>query len=310
MSVWRRRLLDWWILYLAPWLPSRLPWRWAYRCYRLFARCQCMYGEPARAATAIAPQYLPISDPVAFAHDVRSVWLLDAVDLALSRGRPPDHLPTHVTVEGDWPEQGPFVAVGFHHAAALWAFHDLRRHGRRAAMVLARLDAQQARSHPVRHRYARARIAELERIGGEPSILRPGVRDRVLAALARGTVVINLLDVPPRLAPRGQHPVPLLGQPASLPVGALELARAAGVPVVPYWIDLDLAGGRRRLVIGAAREVAAVDDVLAELAELLDRLIRTQPAAWHMWHEWPAWLQAAAPLHAPAGTDRAQPSVS
>ena len=300
VSAWRRNLLDWWTLYLAPWLPSWLPWRWAYPCYRWFARSACLHRERAVAAAGIAPLYVPVADRRAFMHDLRTVWLLDAADLALSRRGPVDRLPAHVTVEGSWPARGGFIAVGFHHAAALWAFHDLRRHGHATTMVLARLDEREFGADRVRYRYARDRIAELERVGGEACIHRPHARAKLLDALARGVAVISLIDVPPRLAPRGQQPVQLLGQPASLPVGALELACESGVPVVPFWVELDLHSGRRRLVIGAAHAPVAIDALRDALAALLDRLVRTQPAAWHMWQEWPAWLQAAAALHSAA----------
>lgn len=308
MSLARLRglLHDAWILYLAPWLPSRLPWAWAYACYRFLARFPGMYGEPAAAAARIAPDYVPVRDLEAFKRDVRTVWLLDAVDLQLSRRKPADWLPAHVTVEGRWPA-GAFVAVSFHYATGLWVFRDLRRHGRDVVLVAARFDPNDYRRHPLRYRYGAARFAEVERISGQANAFRPGIRAKLLDALARGVPVVSVMDMPPRMAPRGQRPVRFLDCPASLPDGSLTLAKEAGVPVVPYWVEVDLAAGTRKLVIGEALAPDPVDRVLAELARSLDRLIRIEPAAWLFWNEWPAWQRDAAGLHAPPPFSNAAP---
>lgn len=306
MSRWRASLHDFWLLYLAPWLPSWLPWGCAYRCYRAIARSPRMYPEPARAAMANAPACVPIDDVHAFARDVRTVWLLDAVDLALSRRHRRDWMPAHVTVRGRWPA-GAFVAAGFHYGTGLWAFHDLRRNGRDAVFVAARFDRADFARHPWRYRYGVARVAEIERIGGEAVAFRPGVRPRLLDALARGVPFVSLVDTPPRHAPRGQRPLHLLGRPASLPDGSVLLAREAGVPIVPFWVEIDLQSGLRTLVIGEPIAAEPVDAALVALASILDRLIRAQPAAWLFWNEWPAWQQDAAALHgahaAPDGAD-------
>ncbi|MEP7043345.1 MAG: hypothetical protein ABI843_09790 [Dokdonella sp.] len=299
LSALRKSIHDLWILYLAPWLPSWLPWPMAYACYRCLARLKNIYPEPAAAAAAIAPNYLPIADIEALQRDVRTVWLLDAVDLQLSRRRPVDWFPAHVEVQGTWPS-GAFVATSFHYGTGLWVFRDLRRHGRDVVLIAARFDRANFAQHPVRYRYGAARFAEVERISGRPNAYRPGVREKILNTLRSGVPVISVMDMPPRLAPRGQRPVRLLDRPASLPDGSLALAAEAGVPIVPYWVEMDLARGRRKLVIGEAVAPAPADVALAGLASSLDRLIRAEPAAWLFWSEWPTWLSDAASLHAPS----------
>ena len=301
MRAWRRHLHDLWILYLAPGLPAWLPWRLAWRCYRLFARSAGMYPEPARAAAAIAPDSLPIADVDAFVRDVRTVWLLDAVDLALSRWRRPDWMPAEIPVRGRWPE-GAFVAAGFHYGTGLWVFRDLRRNGRNAILVAARFERGDFVHHPVRYRYGAERFAEVERISGEPVAFRPGVRARLLDALGRGVPFVSVLDMPPRLAPRGQRPVRLLDRCASFPDGSVQLAREAGVPIVPFWVEIDLERGLRTLVIGDPIDPEPVDAALAALASILDRLIRAQPAAWLFWNEWPGWQRDAAGLRGADGS--------
>jgi hypothetical protein len=295
-SALRKSLHDLWILYLAPGLPSWLPWPWAYACYRGLARLKKMYPEPVAAAAAIAPRYLPIDDIEALQRDVRTVWLLDAVDLQLSRRRPVDWFPEHVEVQGTWPS-GAFVATSFHYSTGLWVFRDLRRHGRDVVLISARFDPANFEQHPIRYRYGAARFAEVERISGRPVAFRPGIHQKILDALRSGVPVISVMDMPPRMVPRGQRPVRLLDCPASLPDGSLALAAEAGVPIVPYWVEIDLARGRRKLVIGEPVAPAPADAVLAGLAASLDRLIRAEPAAWLFWNEWPTWLSDAAVLH-------------
>jgi len=292
----RSRLHDFWLLYAAPALPSRLPWRWAYVCYRFMARFGNFFPEPAAAAARVAPRFLPIDDVEALKRDVRTVWLLDAVDLRLSVRHPTDWLPWHVTVEGAWPEAGAFVAVSFHYSTGLWVFRDLRRHGRDVVLISARVDRSEYTGHPVRYHYGTSRMAEVERISGEPIAYRPRVRERLLDALARGTPVISVMDMPPRMTPRGQRAVPLLGTTASLPDGTVALARDAGVPLVPYWVEIDFARGTRKLVIGKPIAPGPIERVIAELARMLDMLIRADPAAWLFWNEWPAWIRDAAEL--------------
>ncbi|MBA8887716.1 hypothetical protein FHW12_001930 [Dokdonella fugitiva] len=300
----RRHLHDFWILYLAPWLPSWLPWPIAYRCYRFLARFAHVYPEPTSAAVAVAPDYLAIPDRAAFARDVRTVWLVDAADLQLSLRHRADWLPSHVEVRGEWP-QGAFVAVSFHYSTGLWVFRDLRRRGRDAVLVAARFERDDFGPHPVRYRYGSARFAEIERLSGQPNAYRPGIRERLMGALAKGVPVVSVMDMPPRLAPRGQRPVHLLGRPACLPDGSIELAREAGVPIVPYWVEFDLARGQRTLVIGEAMSPQPADAVLARLAGMLDGLIRSVPAAWLFWNEWPGWQRDAEGLHAAAFSNEA-----
>jgi len=296
----RGGLHDRWILHGAPWLVASLPEPLAWPICRGLSRLRHMYPEPVQGAVRIAPRYLPIDDMDAFRRDLRSGWLMDAADLVHSRRHPTDRLPADVDVEGRWPVRGGFLAASFHYGNGLSILRHLRATGHDSVFVSGRFDAADFATCPVRYRYGRARMAEVERIGGLPIAYRPGVRGQLLAALADGAAVVGLVDVPPRLAPRGQCPVHLLGQPASLPLGLFELAAEAGVPVVPCWVEPDFRSGRRRLVIGEALSPASPREVAAAMATLLDRLLRAQPAAWMFWNEWPGWLADAAALHGAA----------
>lgn len=296
MSDLRGRLADRWMLSIAPGWPSHLPWPLAYACYRAIARQRSLYADFASGA-ACAPDYLPIADADAFLRDVRTMHLLDVADLALSRRKSVDWWPHHVDVVGAWPVSGAFVAVTFHYGTGLWICRALRHAGHRGMFLSGRFERDAFEARPLLHRYGAARLAEVERITGSPIAYRPGARATLLDALAQGVSVIGLIDVPPRLAPRGQRPVELLGHPASLPDGLLQLAADAGVPIVPCWVELDVASGRRRVVIGEARAATPIDATLAAIAATLNRLIRAAPASWMFWREWSGWLRDAAAPH-------------
>lgn len=298
MTILRERLHDAWQLSLAPRLPSRLPWSAAYACYRALARVPRFFAEPVEAAAHVAAQQLPLTDMNAFRHDARTTWLLDTADLYLSQRQPVDWLPAWVEVQGAWPT-GAFVALTFHYGTGLWLCRSMRRAGHRNVFLSARFERVDFAQRPWRHAYGERRLAEVARIGGEPIAYRPGVHAQLLNALRRGSSVLGLVDIPPRLAPRGQQRVRLLGHTASLPDGLLRLAAQAKVPIVPCWVDIDFSSGRRTVVIGAAQSPEPFEATLAALAATLDRLIRAQPAAWLFWPEWNAWLADAGALGAP-----------
>jgi len=117
----------------------------------------------------------------------------------------------------------------------------------------------------------------------------------LLTALAAGKPVVGVIDMPPRLAPRGQRHVRLLDHDASFPDGLLDLARTAGVPVVPYWMEYDLERGRRRFCVGAPLGPNDAPGTLQSLADILDKQIRATPSAWFFWPEWPDWIRSTTP---------------
>ncbi|HOV58036.1 MAG TPA: hypothetical protein PLN91_09170 [Rhodanobacteraceae bacterium] len=287
--------------FLAPGLAALLPWRLARRWLRWLAGFgRGPFAEASRAALATAPAHFDVGDAARFAADVRLVWLLDTTDLYLSlRHRDRAWRPWHVQRVGEWPRGGAFIATGFHHGTGLWAFRSLAEAGRDSMLVSARWDRGDFAGLPLRYAYGRLRGAEVERLGANPVAFRPGARAPLSAALARGACVVGVIDMPPRLAPRGQRPVRLLGQRASFPDGLLALAREAGVPLVPYWIEFDLVACTRRLCIGAPLDPHDVDGTLQALADILDAQIRRTPAAWTFWPEWPQWLTDAAAIAAP-----------
>ena len=260
---------DAWMLSVAPRLLSLLPVQHIYAGCRAFAQWGNLFAEPTDAAARAAPACLPIADVARFRRDVRTLWLLDVTDLYVSRRKPVDWLPPDLAIRGEWPRGSGFVAVTFHYGTGLWLCRSLRRHARGSVFVSGRFERDEFAQRTIRHRYGMRRLAEVERIGGEAIAYRPGVRETLLGALRRRVPVLGLIDVPPRLAPNGQHPVRLLDRPASLPEGLLVLASEAGVPIVPCWVEIDFASGRRTLVIGEACAPEPVGTVLADRVDVL-----------------------------------------
>lgn len=298
MSILRRSLTDAWQFFVAPFFASLLPWPLAWRWLRrLAARDGGPFDEVASAAATIAPDYVAIGDHAAFAARVRLIWLLDAVDLFLSLTRVRRRWrPHHVGIDGTWP-RGAFVAIGFHHGTGHWTFKSLAEAGHRAMFVSARWHRRDYARLPLRYWYGCLRGWDIARLGASPIAFRPGAKATITNALAVGTAIVAMIDIPPRLAPRGQKRVHLLGRQASLPTGLLALAHEAGVPVVPYWSELDLDAGTRRVCIGAPLDPAA-PDILQMFADYLDAQIRRMPEAWHFWPEWPRWIDDAQHLDA------------
>ncbi len=296
MNRWRSLFADAMQFFFVPFVAALLPWRWATRWLHWWsARRGGPFDEAARAAETIAPKYLDVGSAEAFARALRLTWLLDTCDayLSLTRWRR-SWWPRYVQQVGAWPTCGAFIATGFHHGTGLWVFRSLARAGRDSVLVAARWERADYRGLPLRYWYGRLRAWDVERISGQPIAFRPGVRDRLAAALASGTPVVGVIDMPPRLAPRGQRRVRLLDHDICFPDGLLVLARAAGVPLVPDWVEFDLQNCTRRFCIGEPLDPNDASGTLQVLADILDRQIRRTPGAWFFWPEWPAWVSAAA----------------
>ena len=301
----RQELVDFWTLFVVPGLPALLPWRWAWACYRSLSRFPLLLEQQMRERADIATQALPAIDRKQLLRRLRFLQMLDLADFYLARKTRRATPPVgHFVVEGEWPS-GAFIAVSFHYGNGMWMLRDLLRKGRRTTVVAAPFEPGDYKGRRIYLAYSRARYRAMERSAGAPAAYRPHVRDKLVAALTHGDVVMSLLDLPPRLVSANQQTVELLGQTASLPLGVFQLAASIGVPVVPFWIEID-ARGVRKLVIDGARDPGDPAANMAYFAGLLDRLIRRDPAAWHFWSEWPAWMRDAAALPAPASAPPAR----
>jgi hypothetical protein len=306
MKFLRALLKDFVQFYFVPFVAAILPWRLAARWLWWWAKLRRgPFNESARPATSIAPEFIAIQDREHFAASCRVVWLLDACDLFLSVTRWHRRWwPWHVEQVGAWPRDTAFIATGFHHGTGHWVFRSLARGGHDSLLVSGRWDRRDYKGVPLRYWYGRLRGRDVERLGRRPVAMRPGVREKLVASLTAGTPVVGVIDMPPRLAPRGQKPVRLLDRDVSFPDGLLAIAAEVKVPLVPYWVEFDIEHCTRRFCIGQPLDPDDVDATLQKLADILDRQIRRTPEAWYFWPELPTWIEDAKAVRGKDDTTR------
>jgi lauroyl/myristoyl acyltransferase len=107
----------------------------------------------------------------------------------------------------------------------------------------------------------------------------PTVSVTLIAALRRGDAVA--LQGDRALGNRGDVLVPFFGRPAPFPVGPFQLARAAGVPVLPAFCTLD-GDGRYSLRVLPLMTVArgAEEEALATWVGTLEQIVAEKPTQW------------------------------
>lgn len=288
----RAQLIEVWFFFFVPGVAALLPWVLGWRWLRLWARFGGgPFDEAARAALAVAPQYVDTGNPRKFLSAVRLIWLMDYCDLYLSITRwRRGWRPWHVTCSGSWPKEGAFIAAGFHFGTCHWVFKTLAAAGHDSTVISVRWNRSDFQKYPMRYHYGRLRYWDMQRLGRRPVSYRPGIKEKLIETLRSGATVVGLIDLPPRMAPRGQRPVRMLDQEASLPDGTIAIAREAGVPIVPYWIEFDERLCTRRFCIGDPLDATDGAATLQELATILERQIRRTPCAWFFWPEWPQWI--------------------
>lgn len=290
---WRKSAWDFLFLFAVPIISALLPWRLGWRWLRHWARSESgSLHEASTAALSVAKQTLSIADDREFGEKLRLLWLIDCRDLYVSLLLPRRwRLPQYIQMSGQWPQSEGFVAIGFHYGAGHFALRSLARAGCDFTFVSGRWSREDYAAHPVRYWYGKVRSFDIARLGRRSIAYRPGVKQQLNQTLQDRSIVLGMVDLPPRLAPRERRTATLLGHDLSLPVGLISLAREAGALVVPYWVEFDADMYRRRLCIGDPMP-ADESDASGNLAHRLDQLIRSAPYAWWLWPEFPGWTAA------------------
>lgn len=284
-------------LVLLPGLAAALPWRIAMRVFRYAARWERLYFREWQGALATARRHLPIADECAFACDFRLGRIVDHADLYLSLFRSRRRwLKRHATLVGRWPDRNAganagAVGVFFHVGPGLWAVHALRLAGHRSAVLAGHYTRRSMGGSWISWYYGVARMKVLRRASGCALIFAPGTLKHATQVIADGSWVIGTPDVPPANTRLGR-PTTLLGRPAVLPAGLLEIAQRAAAPVVVFDTQFDRITGARTITI--APPLAAGDPALLDhIATRFETLLCAHPHAFSLWPFADAFFHAA-----------------
>ena len=282
MRAWRT-LRNFVNLFLVPGLLALLPWRIGFRVLRWLSRWDRLYRPELDAVSqGMTRAGLPPPTP-SFLRLQRFLRLVDHCDLYLSNTRSDRFLKRHVEVVGDWPD-APFLAATFHWGLGFWALRHLSASRGPVWSLSIDFDRQMFAHEPLGYRYAAMRINGIGRAcRQEVTLAGVGMR-RLRRALANGQNILGLVDVP-GADPKASCEVQLLGRPARFPTGLLRIAQSAGVPVVPFWMDIDIRSGHRRLHIGEALPSDDLDRCASTLAGHLNQRLAETPEYWHLWSQ-------------------------
>lgn len=285
-------LRDAWEQVLAPALPELLPGSLGHALRRRLSRSPRLYIDAIQAASDAAQRhgFLVDADTNAWQQAHRVCRLLDLGDALVGARLRRRGWPQRMRVDGSWPPSGqPFVGVSFHFGTGCWALAHLRDHGTPAAFLAQRYDRSSYPGRPLSYWSARRREAGVRRAGGTPVIFTGGSVSAMRAALAEDKAVIGLIDTP-SVDARHTLRVPFGERHITLPTGLIEVASAAGVPVVPFEVIPDTRDGSRQLRIGQPLDPGDPQAVLTALAARLYGLLHEAPEAWYFWEQLPALL--------------------
>lgn len=265
---------------LLPMLAILLPWAVCWRMLRYMAWRGWSFRAESERAVAVAMRQGHVTDRAGWCARHRLIRMVDLVDAALSGTRGDAWMDRHLVVEGDVPPAGPCMFLGFHYGTGFWALRHLRRTGHPVSFLSRRIGPEEFPGAPLCYGFERWRMRQVAKAGGAPVIFLGGSVERMRTALRTGQSILGMVDVPPEGTRRGV-PIRFMGGEARFPDGLLRLAEAEGVPIMAYLCRLDTATGQRRLSLTRLPEGR-----LSLLAELLDKAVHEDTAAWHLWGEW------------------------
>lgn len=300
-SRWRRNLSDATWLFALPLTAAVLPWRWGFALLRWVARRGHGYRAVVDAAWREARAWQPTLDETRFRHDLRLLLLVDRCDSYLTLLHGARWWRRQVDIDGDGlAALHAGLLLNSHWGAGHWIWRLLQAEGIAAHFVV-----RPAGIHDVGHGYVSRwylgwRKWALRRVGCAGAIFTGGSRATLEATLARGDSLLGMLDLPAAPSQR-QVDVDWLGQRARLPVGLAALAVDAGVAISGICCGLDVASGRRRLVVHAIPPGLPVDAVVRRYAAQVTAQIAVQPALWQLWPQAPLYWATPDGNPAPIG---------
>ncbi len=278
----REQLRDALQLFVVPCLAACLPWSLGFRLLARVAQAQWTFPRETENALAAARSLGPIPDEAQWRTRHRLLRLVDHADLYLSLLRSDRWLARHVTVEGRWPDRGPYLAAFFHWGAGMWALRHLRHCGQSATFLSIYFDRLIYRAIPVRYWYARLRAWETGRAAGSPLIYTGNAPAEMRRLYRQGKNVTAAIDVP-LAQTRSRLPAKLFGREAMLPSGVIRIALRMNIPIVVFSVALDYETGHRHLRITPPLGVAGEAELAQEFARQLEELVASDSPGWQMW---------------------------
>lgn len=279
----RRELRDLLELVLIPGTVALLPWALGFRVLRFISRHSWPYRGLGDDALAQIMAVQPPPDPQTWRGEYRLTQIVELTDYWLSSLRSDRWLERHLRVEGEWPERGPFIALGFVWGnAGFWCLRQLGAAGLKRALVYRPVEAEERDSGWVRYHYFRARMRHFHRAAGGPGVPTGGAWERIQELFREQHAIVVVADAPP-LGAHSTLDIRLLGRPAQFRTGILRLVVESGVPVVMYSVRLDRDTGQRILRVQEPIQPRDVEQLAAAAAGQLDRLLREDSAGWAYW---------------------------
>lgn len=281
----RRAVDDTFALVLVPATLAALPWSVAFPILRTLANNSSSFRPEADVAWNVAREHVRHPAESAWKSNYRLTRWIERVDTYLALTRSTSWWGRHVDVSGAWPQPDrPCLFLTYHWGAGFWVFKLLREHGFDAYFVARRPQVADLGASRVALWYGRLRGWSLSRIGSLGPLYTGGSSERVRAVFAGGGCMVGMLDLPARNLQAAVR-VTLLGEPAMLPAGLVDLAMRAQASVALFSCGFDPCTGRRRLSVECIESPSCMEEVLARYTRHLDERLRAAPECWMMWHE-------------------------
>lgn len=289
-----RHLLLHGLLAAAVWL---LPQRGHFPAFRLLARWRWLLPGKTGLDNLLAsrPGLQPWRQSLERGCALHQI--VDRADYYLTRKYGPQWLARNLLLSGQieprhlHSQPAPMLLTP-HYGQGFWALYYFRQ---QLGLPVAWLHLPPATRNPLGEklaaRHARKRIAQVERLGKSPAIPTGGSVQAMQQRLCEdGQAVLAMPDVPPEPA-RSRLDIRLLGRPASIPAGSLEMAARERIPVYIYTIAMDRRSGKRRMQLHGPYTGLSAQQLAEEFASILDAAIERDPCAWHLWPHLPLFFR-------------------
>jgi len=268
---------------LIPGLAAILPWRLAYRVFRVLSRWPYLYCDTVAASLREAQKMGFATNSVLWQRHCRLLFMLDHADFFLAQFRSDAWMRAHLDVQGEWPASGKSaVLCTFHWGAGMWGLRHAAAKGMRPHALVASLDATSFVGRALEFwYYSRRNRVVGAALRTEPLDTGASLRP-VLRALKANEQVLAAIDVPSDQVSASDS-IAFLGGQARVPRGLLRLAVDHQIPVVVYLTGIRWADGGRFLRIYPLGIHSDLDELMRQVFAYLEDAVREDPVAWHFW---------------------------